>query len=149
MFIGFVRGIVMLQTNQLKRYGQSGDLWPPLVSQDGHTMTHALDLTWEVSRQAFQETLTKYSCVIWPRSPQTLISMGILCNDHSSMHRERILVWERGDLLNLVTDLKEKKKQQSPSGHFVPRAGLTPHSAQWWNLSIIHWNNYTARSSMT
>lgn len=125
-------GIVTLQTNQLKRYSQSGDLWPLLVSQGGHTVTHALNLTWEVSRQAFQETLTKYSCVIWPRSPQTLISTEILCNDHSSMHRQRILVWER-DLLNLATALKKKEKKkklnpQSPSGHFVPRPGLMPHS---------------------
>lgn len=105
-------GIVTLQTNQLKRYSQSGDLWPPLVSQDGHTVTHALDLTWEVSRQAFQETLTKYSCVIWPRSPQTLISTEILCNDHSSMHKQRILVWEREDLLNLATALKKKEKKE-------------------------------------
>lgn len=42
-----------------------------------------------------------------------------------------------------------KLKTRSPSGHFVHRGGLMPLCTQWYNLSIIHRNNYISRSRMT
>lgn len=131
---------------------QPNDLWPPLVSQDGHTVTHMLALMWALSRQ-------ECSRRFWPSRVEQP-SQGLFKHSFAEKHCAMITHWvtrkgsqcervEQGDLLNPATSAEKQTKKQSLCDHCMHRADLMPVCTLWHNLSIIHWNKYTGRSSLS
>lgn len=86
---------------------QPDDLLLSLVSQDGYTMSHALVLTWAISRQ---QTSTRWGCAIHPQG----LPKHLFAENHAAIAhlqgKDGSVKEEEGDLLNPSTSVKKNQK---------------------------------------
>lgn len=106
---------------------QPADLWPPLVSQDGHAVTHVLALMWVLSRQ---ECCRRFWLNRVVQSSQGLFKHSFgekrcAMITHWTL-KKRIPVWKRGT-----------RRPAEPSNFYRETTSLCPlHAQSWFNASL-------------